>query len=1533
MTELEGQQNGKKDAECDFIEVGERQKEVIDAKVKEAESNSIKMEAEQNGVEVEDGESDSIELEEQQEEEEEDAESGHDDSFIDDFDDEEPSGSDNDNESNIEAPLTDAEIEELIAEFLEVESKAAEAQESLEKESIAKVESEVRVELAQNLQGDDLEMAVSMEMKTFKEEWEKALDDLEAESALLLEQLDGAGIELPSLYKWIESQAPNGCCTEAWKKRAHWVGSQITNEVTESVADAEKYLQSCRPVRRQHGRLLEEGASGFLGRKLAIEENKDSLKQNSEKDWSSFNELIQSHSISMDDTSFGGKHWASVYLASTPQQAANLGLKLPGVDEVEEIDDIECTTSDPFYADAIANEKEIDLSEEQKKNFKKVKEEDDVSVTRKLQLNLKRRRRRNRCNQDPIQKEASSVGWVLEGELHNSMSLDDQLTSGEKGAGEIGERAPNLEGKSFQNFMTKINGSSETSSEINKENTLLNGSCVLSELTEPRGSKRLHDDEDLENDNTRSQPVVIDSDADVHVGDKSAACISEDADNFQCTACSSVLKASEVCSHPLLEVIVCENCKRVIKEKMQQALQNPDCSECYCGWCGGGSDLLSCSSCKVLFCTICIKKNFGEERLSELKASGWRCCCCSPSLLQRFILEFEKALKTGGLVASSSDSDSGLSETVDVPINNKKRRKRKIRRILDDAELGEETKRKIAIEKARQEHLKSFAGKSWSKYAANCNGTATEDASVEVLGDAMSGYIVNVAREEDEDPVRIPPSISAKLKPHQVAGIRFMWENIIQSVRKVKSGDRGLGCILAHTMGLGKTFQVISFLYSAMRSVDLGFRTVLIVTPVNVLHNWRQEFLKWRPLEFKQLRVYMLEDVPRERRLELLLKWRAKGGVFLIGYTAFRNLSLGKHIKDRNMAIEICNALQNGPDVLVCDEAHMIKNTRADVTYALKQVKCQRRIALTGSPLQNNLMEYYCMVDFVREGFLGSSHEFRNRFQNPIENGQHTNSTSDDVKIMNQRSHILYEQLKGFVQRMDMTVVVKDLPPKTVFVITVKLSPLQRKLYKRFLDVHGFTNGKVTGEKSMRRRCFFASYQALAQIWNHPGLLQMVKEQRGNLKSEDAVDYFIVDDSSSDDNMERDLLNGEKLHPKNAIAQKKNDTGFFREEINWWNDLLHEKLYREVDYSGKMVLLLDILSMSSEVGDKALIFSQSLTTLDLIELFLSKLPRKGREGKYWRQGKDWYRLDGSTAGSERQRLVERFNDPQNRRVKCTLISTRAGSLGINLYAANRVIIVDGSWNPTYDLQAIYRVWRYGQIKPVFAYRLLAHGTMEEKIYKRQVTKEGLAARVVDRQQIHRTMSKEEILHLFDFGDDDNADAVLDQSQESKVPSNQEMTGKLGALKQKSFPLSRGSCSSDKFMDSLLSRHYPRWIANYHEHETLLQENEEERLSKEEQDMAWETFRRSLEWEEVQRVSIDETATEPMPASSTVGVVEDNLTQTKSSLRSRTVQRKCTNLAHLLTLRSQGTKPGSSTICGECAQVISWENLNRDGKMR
>ncbi|XP_076904169.1 protein CHROMATIN REMODELING 20-like [Bidens hawaiensis] len=1251
---------------------------------------------------------------------EEDIGSSSSDSFINDSDSDESLTPGQDGE----ASLTDEDIEGLIAELLTVESKAAEAQEALEDESLAKVEVEVREELSQSLEGEALDNAVADEMLALREKWEYELDDLETESAHLLEQLDGAGIELPSLYKWIESQAPNGCCTEAWKNRTHWVGSQVTGGVTESIADAEKYLKTHRPVRRHHGKLLEEGASGFLGKRLAPEEDKETKRN---LDWSSFNKLCSSST----STAFGSKNWASVYLASTPQQAKELGLNFPGVDEVEEIDD---NLSDPLVADAIATERELYQSEDHK-NFRKVKEEDDVNLERKLLLRLNQKRHRRKLKQEDMKEtDENNISNNIAYQSSNTTEMKDHNSNGLCG--------------------TKRSSDSDEMSESKKGGTVKTDNFDV-ESVEVDGSDSLSSDsENLDQED----------------GDHSA-------DEFHCTACDKV--ANDVYTHPTLKVIVCRNCKYRLQERMRET--DPDCAECLCGWCGNTGDLVNCKSCTNLFCFSCIRRNLGEEYMLKALGSSWKCCCCSPSVLQPLTLQLEKAFTPS---SSSSDSDSNNSVDGFKVTISKRRRKKKIRRILDDAELGEDTKRKISIEKDRQERLKSLEAErlkslksmkaSYESFKANVSTGAT----LNMLGDAQSGYIVNVVREENEEAVRLPQSISTKLKSHQVAGVRFMWENIIQSITKVRSGDKGLGCILAHTMGLGKTLQVITFLYAAIRCVDLGLKAVMIVTPVNVLHNWRHEFRKWSPNEFKPLRVYMLEDVPRDRRLELLKKWRAKGGALLIGYTNFRNLSLGRHIKDCHVAKEFRTVLQDGPDILVCDEAHMIKNTQADTTQALKLVKCQRRIALTGSPLQNNLMEYYCMVDFVREGFLGSSQEFRNRFQNPIENGQHANSTSKDVKIMNQRSHILYEQLKGFVQRMDMNVVKKDLPPKTVFVIAVKLSAMQRLLYKRFLDVHGLTQEKASSEKTQKN--FFAGYQALSQIWNHPGILQLMRDK--DLSKHDSS----FEDTSTDDNMDYTMANGDKSRNK---IDKKNANGFFKE--NWWDDIVKENGY-DAENSGKMVLLLDILTLCSDIGDKALVFSQSLSTIDLIELHISKLTRNARAQKCWKKGKDWYRLDGQTEGSERQKLVDNFNDPSNKRVKCTLISTRAGSLGINLYAANRVIIVDGSWNPTYDLQAIYRAWRYGQTKPVFAYRLMAHGTMEEKIYKRQVTKESLSARVVDRQQVHRTISKEEMLHLFAFGDDESQNVASTQTNPSKQKDPHHSTG-----------------SSDIFMEALLEKHQSR----------------------------------------------------------------------------------------------------------------------------
>ena len=169
---------------------------------------------------------------------------------------------------------------------------------------------------------------------------------------------------------------------------------------------------------------------------------------------------------------------------------------------------------------------------------------------------------------------------------------------------------------------------------------------------------------------------------------------------------------------------------------------------------------------------------------------------------------------------------------------------------------------------------------------------------------------------------------------------------------------------------------------------------------------------------------------------------------------------------------------------------------------------------------------------------------------------------------------------------------------------------------------------------------------------------------------------------------------------------------------------------------------------------QVLVFSQSILSLDLIEDFLGKVNDAHESAKVkdsalsgyldtWIPGKDYYRMDGSTPADTRKIWCKFFNRATSHRMRLFLISTKAGGLGINLVAANRVIIFDASWNPSHDVQSIFRVFRFGQTNPVYVYRFLAKGTMEEKIYDRQVTKQSLAARVVDEHQIesHFTMNE------------------------------------------------------------------------------------------------------------------------------------------------------------------------------------------------
>lgn len=406
----------------------------------------------------------------------------------------------------------------------------------------------------------------------------------------------------------------------------------------------------------------------------------------------------------------------------------------------------------------------------------------------------------------------------------------------------------------------------------------------------------------------------------------------------------------------------------------------------------------------------------------------------------------------------------------------------------------------------------------------------------------------------------------------------------------------------------------------------------------------------------------------------------------------------------------------------------------------------------------------------------------------------------------------------------------------------------------------------MEGSRGRAGTKLFQDFQMLSRIWTHPWCLQLdyiSKENRGFF-DEDSMDDFIASETeessmsltSEDEKIKKKKKQGkgkkkgsddsdsddvEVIKEWNTSSRGRNGEGRNRAEsveeprpsgsapgsptADWHKEFVTEADAEILEHSGKIMLLFEILRMAEEVDDKVLVFSQSLISLDLIEDFLELAcrakdeekisPYKG-EGK-WFRNIDYYRLDGSTNATTRKKWAEEFNDTSNTRGRLFLISTRAGSLGINLVAANRVIIFDASWNPSYDIQSIFRVYRFGQLKTVYVYRLLAQGTMEEKIYERQVTKQSLSFRVVDQQQIERHFTMNELAELYTFEPD-----LLDDPSEKKS--------------KKATPM----LPKDPFLAEMLQNNKDQ-IVCYHEHDSLLDHKEEEALSEEDRKAAWAEY--------------------------------------------------------------------------------------------
>ncbi|XP_076132128.1 helicase ARIP4-like isoform X1 [Alosa pseudoharengus] len=670
--------------------------------------------------------------------------------------------------------------------------------------------------------------------------------------------------------------------------------------------------------------------------------------------------------------------------------------------------------------------------------------------------------------------------------------------------------------------------------------------------------------------------------------------------------------------------------------------------------------------------------------------------------------------------------------------------------------------------------------------------------------DAQGRVLVNVNHPADESDIYLSPQLARVVKPHQIGGIRFLYDNLVESVERFKSSS-GFGCILAHSMGLGKTLQVISFIDILLRHTEA--HTVLAIVPVNTLQNWLSEFNLWVPpaealppntdpahATPRSFKVHILNDEHKTTaaRAKVVEDWHRDGGVLLMGYEMYRLLSLKKSfvagrkkkakkptgpvvidLDEEDRQQELLKGIEKalswpGPDVVICDEGHRIKNCHASTSQALKGIRTRRRAVLTGYPLQNNLIEYWCMVDFVRPDFLGTRQEFSNMFERPILNGQCVDSTPEDLRLMRYRSHVLHSLLEGFVQRRGHDVLRSQLPPKQEHVILVRLSPLQRALYTEFMN--RFQEAGNSGWLSLNP---LKAFCVCCKIWNHPDVLYEAL-QKENLANEQDLD---LDDITTNQNRcpapnqkskQAEMTSSEGGLSLSALQERANQVLSYE----WAKDIMADYKTGLLENSAKMVLLFHLIDESVRNGDKILVFSQSLSTLSVIEEFLAKrmMPetRASSLKQNWVRNVNYYRLDGSTSASERERLINQFNDPANTSTLVFLLSTRAGCLGVNLIGANRVVVFDASWNPCHDAQAVCRVYRYGQRKPCHIYRLVCDFTLEKKIYDRQISKQGMSDRVVDDLNPVLTFTRREVESLLHFVEEEpepDESARLLQSQQ------------------------------------------------------------------------------------------------------------------------------------------------------------------------
>ena len=576
-----------------------------------------------------------------------------------------------------------------------------------------------------------------------------------------------------------------------------------------------------------------------------------------------------------------------------------------------------------------------------------------------------------------------------------------------------------------------------------------------------------------------------------------------------------------------------------------------------------------------------------------------------------------------------------------------------------------------------------------------------------------------------------PPNenIGARIRPHQVEGVRFMWGEIVGAKE---------GCLLAHTMGLGKTMQCITLLVTiaeASRNPDervhgqipeaLRQSRTIILCPPSLLENWCDELLMWVPTSAKdsvgEIRM-VTSALPMEARMFELKEWNDHGGILLLPYSLLRRfVSKARPEKETDPALAkqdyelACRILFESPSIVIADEAQTFKGKSTKVSECMHRFHTKSRIALTGSPLSNNLDEYFSLVNWVQENYLGDRSEFRYKFVEPITDGLYQDSSQYAKRKSLTKLSILTADLAPKIHRADYSAMKGQMKGKTDFIVKLSPTTLQEKCYQLFVS-----SVIREGFEDVSQSSLWAWLSILRLLCNHPSCLYAkLTGKDTNTGSKQFVSKQKASASLIEDAIG---LEADELLSK-PIGTLGLDPGMVEKQLELLSDAPD---INGASLSAKMEVLMKILDYARESKEKVLVFSHTLPTLNYVQKKLIEFNRK------------YIRLDGTTNPTSRQQLTKDFNTG---RVEVLLISTRAGGTGLNLQAASRVVILDDSFNPMHEQQAIGRAYRIGQQRHVYVYRLMIAGSFEEALLNQALLKLQLSTRVVDKKETIRLAKK------------------------------------------------------------------------------------------------------------------------------------------------------------------------------------------------